>query len=42
LKKKATVVYSVERSFVKSDISILEALGIKVYKIHSRPGKKPA
>jgi glycosyltransferase involved in cell wall biosynthesis len=39
LKKKATVVYSVERSFVKSDISILEALGIKVYKIHSRPGK---
>jgi glycosyltransferase involved in cell wall biosynthesis len=39
LKKKATVVYSVERSFVKSDISILEALGIQVYKIHSRPGK---
>jgi glycosyltransferase involved in cell wall biosynthesis len=39
LKKKVTVVYSVERSFVKSDISILEALGIKVYKIHSRPEK---
>ena len=39
MKKKATVVYSVERSFVKSDISILEALGIQVYKIHSRPGK---
>ena len=39
MKKKATVVYSVERSFVKSDISILEALGIKVYKIHSRPEK---
>ena len=39
MKKKATVVYSVERSFVKSDISILEALGLKVYKIHSRPEK---
>ena len=39
MKKKATVVYSVERSFVKSDISILEALGIKVYKIHSSPEK---
>ena len=39
MKKKATIVYSVERSFVKSDISILEALGIKVYKIHSRPEK---
>jgi glycosyltransferase involved in cell wall biosynthesis len=39
LKKNVTVVYSVERSFVKSDISILEALGFRVYKIHSRPEK---
>ena len=39
MKSKATVVYSVERSFVKSDISILEALDFKVYKIHSRPEK---
>jgi len=41
LKKKATIVYSVERSFVKSDISILEAIGLKVFKIHSKPDKKP-
>lgn len=39
MKKNVTVVYSVERSFVKSDISILEALGFRVYKIHSRPEK---
>ena len=39
MKRKATVVYSVERSFVKSDISILEALDLKVYKIHSSPEK---
>ena len=41
MKKKATIVYSVERSFVKSDISILEAIGLKVFKIHSKPAKKP-
>ena len=40
MKKKATIVYSVERSFVKSDISILEAIGLKVFKIHSKPDKK--
>jgi hypothetical protein len=39
LKNNVTVVYSIERSFVKSDISILEALGLKVYKIHSEPEK---
>ena len=39
MKNNVTVVYSIERSFVKSDISILEALGLKVYKIHSRPEK---
>ena len=39
MKKNVTVGYSVERSFVKSDISILEALGFRVYKIHSRPEK---
>ena len=41
MKKNATIVYSVERSFVKSDISILEAIGLKVFKIHSKPDKKP-
>ena len=39
MKNNVTVVYSIERSFVKSDISILEALGLKVYKIHSEPEK---
>ena len=39
MKNNVTVVYSIERSFVKSDISILEALGFKVYKIHSEPEK---
>ena len=41
MKKNATIVFSIERSFVKSDISIFEALGFKVLKIHSKPDKNP-
>ena len=39
MKNNATIVYSIERSFVKTDISILESLGFRVFKIHSRPEK---
>ena len=39
MKNNATIVYSIERSFVKSDISILESLGFRVFKIHSSPEK---
>ena len=39
MKNNATIVYSTERSFVKSDISILESLGFRVFKIHSSPEK---
>ncbi len=37
--KNITFIYSVERSFVKSDIFIFEALGYNVSKIFSRPYK---
>ncbi len=40
MKKNATIVYSIKRSFVKSDISILEALEYNVFQIQSKP-KKP-
>jgi len=39
LKKNVTIVYSIKRSFVKSDISILEALEYNVFQIQSRPKK---
>ena len=39
MKKTATIVFSIERSFVKSDILIFEALGFKVLKIKSEPHK---
>jgi len=39
LKKNATIVYSIKRSFVKSDISILEALDYNVFQIQSSPKK---
>ena len=39
LKKNATIVYTIKRSFVKSDISILEALEYNVFQIQSRPKK---
>tara|TARA_B100000575_G_scaffold282459_1_gene274167 strand:+ start:10859 stop:11914 length:1056 start_codon:yes stop_codon:yes gene_type:complete len=39
LKKNVTIVYSIKRSFVKSDISILEALDYNVFQIHSIPKK---
>ena len=39
MKNNATIVYSIERSFVKSDIFILESLGFRVFKINSRPEK---
>ena len=35
----ATIVYSIKRSFVKSDISILEALDYNVFQIQSSPKK---
>tara|TARA_B100000989_G_scaffold225067_1_gene172374 strand:- start:2791 stop:3834 length:1044 start_codon:yes stop_codon:yes gene_type:complete len=37
--KNATIVYSIKRSFVKSDISILEALEYNVFQIQSKPKK---
>ena len=39
MKKNATIVYSIKRSFVKSDISILEALEYNVFQIQSKPKK---
>ena len=39
MKKNATIVYSIKRSFVKSDISILEALDYNVFQIQSTPKK---
>ena len=39
MKKNATIVYSIKRSFVKSDISILEALDYNVFQIQSSPKK---
>ena len=39
MKKNVTIVYSIKRSFVKSDISILEALDYNVFQIHSIPKK---
>ena len=39
MKKNATIVYTIKRSFVKSDISILEALEYNVFQIQSRPKK---
>ncbi len=39
MKKNVTIVYSIKRSFVKSDISILEALEYNVFQIQSRPKK---
>ena len=39
MKKNATIVYSIKRSFVKSDISILEALEYNVFQIQSTPKK---
>ena len=39
MKNNATIVYSIKRSFVKSDISILEALDFNVFEIQSRPTK---
>tara|TARA_B100001027_G_scaffold157183_2_gene110682 strand:- start:2081 stop:3127 length:1047 start_codon:yes stop_codon:yes gene_type:complete len=39
LSKNATIVYCVKRSFVKSDISILEALDYNVFQIQSKPKK---
>ena len=40
MKKNATIVYSIKRSFVKSDISILDALGFNVLEIQSKPDKR--
>ncbi len=40
MKKNATIVYALKRSFVKSDISILEALDYNVFEIQSKPSKK--
>ena len=39
MKKNATIVYTIKRSFVKSDISILEALDYNVFQIQSTPKK---
>ena len=39
MKKNATIVYAIKRSFVKSDISILEALDYNVFQIQSIPKK---
>ena len=39
MKKNATIVYAIKRSFVKSDISILEALDYNVFQIQSTPKK---
>ena len=39
MKKNATIVYNIKRSFVKSDISILEALDYNVFQIQSKPKK---
>jgi len=39
LKKNVTIVYTIKRSFVKSDISILEALDYNVFQIQSTPKK---
>ena len=39
MKKNATIVYTIKRSFVKSDISILEALDYNVFQIQSPPKK---
>ena len=39
MKKNVTIVYTIKRSFVKSDISILEALDYNVFQIQSTPKK---
>ena len=39
MKKNVTIVYTIKRSFVKSDISILEALDYNVFQIQSIPKK---